>query len=62
MSVHAVVFDIGNVLLEWHPERYFDRTIGPERRCAMFAAVDLHAMNDRIDLGRRFSGCNLCGS
>lgn len=54
MSVHAVVFDIGNVLLEWHPERYFDRTIGPERRCAMFAAVDLHAMNDRIDLGEGF--------
>ena len=54
MSVDAVVFDIGNVLLEWHPERYFDRTIGPERRRAMFAAVDLHAMNDRIDLGEGF--------
>ena len=54
MSVHAVVFDIGNVLLEWHPERYFDRTIGPERRCVMFAAVDLNAMNDRIDLGEGF--------
>ena len=54
MRVDAVVFDIGNVLLEWHPERYFDRTIGPERRRAMFAAVDLHAMNDRIDLGEGF--------
>ena len=51
MTVEAVVFDIGNVLLEWHPEHYFDRTIGPERRKAMFADVDLHAMNDRIDLG-----------
>jgi len=39
MTVEAVVFDIGNVLLEWHPEHYFDRTIGPERRKAMFAAV-----------------------
>ena len=29
MTVEAVVFDIGNVLLEWPPERYFDRTIGP---------------------------------
>ena len=54
MTVEAVVFDIGNVLLEWHPEHYFDRTIGPERRKAMFAAVDLHAMNDRIDLGEGF--------
>ena len=42
------------MLLEWHPERYFDSTIGPERRHAMFAAVDLHAMNDRIDLGEGF--------
>ena len=25
MTVYAVVFDIGNVLLEWHPERYFDQ-------------------------------------
>ena len=54
MNVKAVVFDIGNVLIEWHPERYFDRTIGPAERRALFAAVDLHAMNDRIDLGEGF--------
>ena len=54
MNVKAVVFDIGNVLIEWHPERYFDRTIGPAERRALFAAVDLHAMNDRIDLGAGF--------
>jgi len=42
------------VLIEWHPERYFDRTIGPAKRRALFAAVDLHAMNDRIDLGEGF--------
>ena len=54
MNVKAVVFDIGNVLIEWHPERYFDRTIGPAKRRALFAAVDLHAMNDRIDLGEGF--------
>ena len=54
MTVKAVVFDIGNVLIEWHPERYFDRTIGPAKRRALFAAVDLHAMNDRIDLGEGF--------
>ena len=54
MNVKAVVFDIGNVLIEWHPERYFDRTIGPAERRSLFAAVDLHAMNDRIDLGEGF--------
>ncbi|UWQ21742.1 HAD family phosphatase [Jannaschia sp. W003] len=49
-----VVFDIGNVLIEWNPEAWFDRRIGPERRRAMFAEVDLHGMNDRVDLGEGF--------
>lgn len=52
--VKAVIFDIGNVLIGWQPEAYFDSTIGPDRRRAMFAAVDLHGMNDRVDLGEGF--------
>ena len=54
MAVGAVVFDIGNVLIEWQPERFFDRVVGEQRRRAMFAAVDLHAMNDRVDRGETF--------
>ena len=54
MQPQAVVFDIGNVLLEWQPELFFDRVIGPERRKALFAAVELHAMNDAVDLGGHF--------
>ncbi len=54
MTVQAVVFDIGNVLIEWQPERHYDRAIGEDRRRAMFAAVDLHAMNDRVDQGENF--------
>jgi 2-haloacid dehalogenase len=54
MAVEAVVFDIGNVLIEWQPERHYDRVIGADRRRAMFAAVDLHAMNDRVDRGEHF--------
>ena len=54
MSVQAVVFDIGNVLIEWQPERFYDARIGPERRRAMFAALDLHGMNDRVDRGEDF--------
>lgn len=54
MSVDAVVFDIGNVLIEWQPESYYDRTIGAERRRALFAAVDLHGMNERVDRGEDF--------
>jgi len=55
MKVSAVIFDIGNVLIEWQPERFYDVTIGPERRQAMFADVDLHAMNDRVDSGGVFA-------
>lgn len=54
MTPEAVVFDIGNVLIEWQPERFFDRNIGPDRRRAMFADVDLHTMNDRVDRGENF--------
>ena len=50
----AVVFDIGNVLIEWQPHRAYDAMIGPERRREMFAAVDLHHMNEQIDLGSGF--------
>ncbi|SFD01870.1 HAD family hydrolase [Tropicimonas isoalkanivorans] len=54
MPVDLVIFDIGNVLIEWQPERYYDGVIGPERREAMFAQVDLHGMNDEVDRGGDF--------
>ena len=50
-SPDIVVFDIGNVLVDWDPPRHYDRTIGPERRRRLFAEVDLGAMNRRVDLG-----------
>lgn len=53
--IKAVVFDIGNVLIEWNPERYFDQAIGPGRRREMFAAVPLHVLNDDVDRGQNFS-------
>lgn len=55
MSIKAVVFDIGNVLIEWQPERFYDSVIGETRRREMFAAVDLHAMNDKVDMGQHFT-------
>lgn len=55
MHPKAVVFDIGNVLIEWQPERFYDAVIGPDRRRAMFDAVDLHGMNDRVDRGEHFT-------
>ncbi|QPM91781.1 HAD family hydrolase [Pseudooceanicola algae] len=47
----AVVFDIGNVLIEWNPERHYDAKIGVDRRKALFDSVDLLGMNDEVDRG-----------
>jgi len=55
MTPKAVVFDIGNVLIEWQPEQFFDSQIGEAKRRDLFAAIDLHAMNDRVDRGENFT-------
>lgn len=54
MSIQAVIFDIGMVLMEWHPERFYERVLGAERKAALFQAVDLYAMNHDLDLGVDF--------
>ena len=53
-TINAVLFDIGNVLIEWAPQRFFDSVIGADRRMALFAEVDLEGMNDRVDRGENF--------
>jgi 2-haloacid dehalogenase len=55
MTPQAVIFDIGNVLIAWQPERYFDRLCGPARSAAMFCDVDVAAMMNRIDAGADFA-------
>lgn len=52
MGIEAVVFDIGNVLVEWRPEAVYDAAIGRDRRLRLFAEADLHGMNVSVDLGR----------
>lgn len=54
MQVEAVIFDIGNVLIEWQPEKFYDAEMGQAARERLFADVDLHEMNDRVDLGHDF--------
>ena len=54
MTPEAVIFDVGNVLTRWQPEAFYDRVIGEARRRALFAAVDLHHMNDLVDTGALF--------
>ena len=51
MTIKAVIFDIGHVLVEWHPARPFDRLLGRTRREELFARVDFASMNVRCDLG-----------
>lgn len=54
-EVQAVIFDIGNVLIEWQPERHYDRLIGAERRKMFFEAFDFHGLMNRIDEGAPFA-------
>ncbi|MGR3617233.1 MAG: HAD family hydrolase [Paracoccaceae bacterium] len=54
MPFEAVVFDIGNVLVEWRPERFYDALSGVDHRQRMFSEVDLHGMNDLVDRGAPF--------
>ncbi len=55
MTAAAVVFDIGNVLISWNPERWYDGQIGPEARAAFFAEVPIEAMNLAVDRGADLS-------
>lgn len=50
-SRDAVIFDIGNVLVEWNPARVYDSVIPPEERRRLFAEVDLEGMNLAVDRG-----------
>ncbi|MEL7165277.1 MAG: HAD family phosphatase [Pseudomonadota bacterium] len=55
MSIKAVVFDIGNVLVQWSPNDFYDSQIGPDRRRTFFDAVPIEAMNTEVDRGAPFA-------
>lgn len=50
----AVIFDIGNVLIHWQPEKFYDTLMSVEQRKRFFSTVDLHGMNEQIDRGYPF--------
>lgn len=54
LQPQAVIFDIGNVLIEWNPERFYDSRIGAERRQRFMAEVPIQAANLAIDAGAPF--------
>ncbi|MFT6773523.1 MAG: 2-haloacid dehalogenase [Paracoccaceae bacterium] len=52
----AVIFDVGNVLVGWRPERVYEDLIpDPAIRAALFARVDFDAMNLRGDRDGRLA-------
>ena len=53
-AIDAVVFDIGRVLIEWDPHRFYDGAIGRLARERLFAEVDLDGMNHAVDMGAEF--------
>jgi 2-haloacid dehalogenase len=54
---HAVVFDLGGVLIDWDPLRALAITLGEEEARRLLAAedFDFHAWNVRQDGGRSFA-------
>lgn len=50
----AVIFDIGNVLIGWSAERFYDARIGAARRKLFMAEVPVHAANLAVDAGAPF--------
>lgn len=51
----AVVFDIGNVLMGWHPERVYAQLIpDPATRKAFFDETQIFEMNLEVDRGAPF--------
>lgn len=55
MKPELVVFDIGNVLIEWQPERTYAEVFGPDRAAAFFRDVPIHRTHLQLDAGARFS-------
>lgn len=50
----AVLHDIGNVLFEWNPQRFYDSIMDPQDRARFFAETGIEEMNLRIDAGAPF--------
>jgi len=55
MSVDAVVFDLGNVLVRWDPRQPFVGRMDPADVDAFFDEVDFPAFNQRQDAGRSWA-------
>lgn len=55
MTIDTVVFDIGNVLVEWYPEQAWADTLGPDAAQAFLKRIDFDRINLACDAGARFA-------
>jgi 2-haloacid dehalogenase len=54
-AIHAVVFDVGNVLYGWDPESFLARQLPEdEKRLRFIEDIDLWSWHDTLDGGRPF--------
>ena len=58
MSVDAVVFDLGNVLITWDPHPAIAKAVGPEQATRFLAdrGFDFMSWNHQQDAGRSWDG------
>lgn len=54
MTLRAVVFDIGGVLVDWQPQLAWADVMSPEDAADFMTRVDFRARNARADAGARF--------
>ncbi|GAA6181563.1 HAD-IA family hydrolase [Shimia sp. NS0008-38b] len=55
-QIDVVVFDIGNVLIKWQPEDFYDSVVGEARRRAFFTDTNIHKHHEAIDAGASLPG------
>ena len=55
MPPSVVVFDIGGVLVDWHPALAWADTLGPDAAMAFMERVNFMSRNARADAGVRFT-------
>ncbi|MPV49326.1 MULTISPECIES: HAD family phosphatase [unclassified Pseudactinotalea] len=53
-AVSTVVYDLGQVLIGWDPNRVWSRTMSPEQISEFTETINFRALNHSLDAGRPF--------
>lgn len=54
-AITTVVYDLGQVLIGWDPNRVWSRTMSPEQIAEFTETIDFRALNHTLDAGRPFA-------